>query len=113
MGNAIITFLMSFDLAPCDKKSCSEHQTLFHAFWEGLGTRLIQDSPSNQCLQALVYTEQNLKWKVMRILHMYGLTEWHGIADRHIYIPRLHSVWGSVRFNVSLSSQTREGDGLA
>ena len=32
MGNAIITFFMPFDPAPCDKKSRSEHQTLFPLF---------------------------------------------------------------------------------
>ena len=36
-GNAIITFFMPFDPAPCDKKSCSEHQTLFPLFGEGSG----------------------------------------------------------------------------
>ena len=36
-GNAIITFFMPFDPAPCDKRSCSEHQTLFPLFGEGSG----------------------------------------------------------------------------
>ena len=36
-GNAIITFFMPFDPAPCDKKSRSEHQTLFPLFGEGSG----------------------------------------------------------------------------
>ena len=36
-GNAIITFFTPFDLAPCDKKSRSEHQTLFPLFGEGSG----------------------------------------------------------------------------
>ena len=37
MGNAIITFFTLFDSAPCDKKSRSEHQTLFPLFGEGSG----------------------------------------------------------------------------
>ena len=36
-GNAIITFFTPFDPAPCDKKSRSEHQTLFPLFGEGSG----------------------------------------------------------------------------
>ena len=36
------TFFMLFDPTPCDKKSRSEHQTLFPLFGEGLGTRLLQ-----------------------------------------------------------------------
>ena len=32
MGNAIITFFMPFDPTPYDKKSHSEHQTLFPLF---------------------------------------------------------------------------------
>ena len=39
-GNAIITFFTPFDPAPLDKKSRSEHQTLFPLFGEGLGMRI-------------------------------------------------------------------------
>ena len=41
MGNAIITFFMPFDPAPCDKKSFRTSDPL-SAFQEGLGTRLIE-----------------------------------------------------------------------
>ena len=37
MGKAIITSFTPFDPAPCDKKSRSEHQTLFPLFGEGSG----------------------------------------------------------------------------
>ena len=39
MGNAIITFFMPFDPAPCDKKCHSEHQTLFPLFGGGVWGR--------------------------------------------------------------------------
>ena len=39
-GNAIITFFMPFDPAPYDKKSHSEHQTLFPLFGEGHKTKV-------------------------------------------------------------------------
>ena len=35
-GNAIITFFMPFNPAPCDKKFHSEHQTLFPLFGGGV-----------------------------------------------------------------------------
>jgi len=41
-----MTFLMKYGPAPCDKKCCSEHQTLltlFPLFKEGLGTRLVKN----------------------------------------------------------------------
>ena len=40
MGNAIITFFMPFDPAPCDKKS---RQNTRPAFREGQGTRLVSE----------------------------------------------------------------------
>ena len=40
MGNAMITSFTPFDPTLCDKKSRSEHQTLFPLFGEGLGMRL-------------------------------------------------------------------------
>ena len=48
-GNAIITFFTPFDPAPCDKKSRSEHQTLFPLFGEGSGHETTRD-----CTCALV-----------------------------------------------------------
>ena len=38
--NAIMTFFTKYGPTPCDKNRCSEHQTLFPLFGEGLGTRL-------------------------------------------------------------------------
>ena len=36
-----MTFFTKYGPAPCDKKCCSDHQTLFLHFGEGLGMRLV------------------------------------------------------------------------
>ena len=41
-GDGITTFFMPSDPAPCDKKSHSEHQTLFPLFKEGLARDYLQ-----------------------------------------------------------------------
>ena len=38
-GNAIITFFTPFNPTPCDKKCCSEHQTLFPLLGGGVWRR--------------------------------------------------------------------------
>ena len=67
-SNAIITFFMSFDHAPCDKKSRSEHQTLFPAFRGGSGNKtsmLCTSTPNFELGE-----EQCIKcWKAATVNH--------------------------------------------
>ena len=63
MGNAIITFFIPFDPAPCDKKCCSEHQTLFLLFEGGVWGRDYTEH-SLECnhhdIDAVIHTTYNL-----------------------------------------------------